>query len=85
MTPILSRGLILCDKGRKKGNGASTRSPVDSTSHSPGIVWNVRSLAWVPDKANTVLDRVKTFTRAVPMSVCVCVRGVDEVPRRSQL
>lgn len=40
---------------------------------SPGIVWNVRSLALVPDKANTALDRVSVFSKQIWWCICVSI------------
>lgn len=55
---------VLCVSGvimlNREGSEMSQGNPLHPVclSASPGIVWNVRSLALVPDKANTALDSV---------------------------
>lgn len=47
-----------------------------SANFSSGIVLNVRSLVWVPDKENTSLDGVKSvllFSKCTFVSVYVCL------------
>lgn len=89
----ISAGTAVCFVGvifKTVGAGRGGRS-VSVPTRGPGIEWNVRSMALVPDKANTLdggwglcfQNRFEGFMCCF-LRVCACVRGRNEVSHESQ-